>query len=265
MSGVEVVGILASTAQLITYILRISTYFEEICRKVQGAGQEFKKHNGQIKQLTVIAEDVKRHPLLQTDAIHSHVKALLVDAETLCTILDQAKAEYGKGLIRKVLWAIKGHRERDILIIVERLEREKSSLVLAINIIQLNVSVALGDKFSNMQAGSDGIKKDSTTTVFKRPKIYHHGPMPSGTVSLLVWHLLLAALGNVAGAFGFSAHVSKAIHPRITQRNRRGGSDNFRQNSRIKQRNRRKRSNSFQRQQPIRLPTNGTFDFNGPG
>lgn len=186
MSGIEVVGILASTAQLITYILRISTYFEEICEKVQGAGQEFKKHSGQIQQLTLIAEDVKRHPLLQTDTIHSHVKALLGDAETLCTILDHVIAQYGRGLIRKFFWAIKSHKERDILIIIERLEREKSALVLSISIIQLNASAALGDKFSNMQAGSDRLNKDSTATVATRPKSYHHGPIPSGLVGLLI-------------------------------------------------------------------------------
>ena len=189
MSGIEVVGILASTAQLITYILRISTYFEEICQKVRGAGQEFKKHNSQIQQLILIAKDIKRHPLLQTATIHSHVKALLGDAETLCTILDHIIAEYGRGLFRKFLWAIKSHKERDILIIIERLEREKTALALSISIIQLNAGAALGDRFSNMQAGPESLTKDSSTTD------------TSGMVSLLVWHLLLAALGNAAGAF----------------------------------------------------------------
>lgn len=179
MSGIEILGLLAGVTQLIDYSIKISAYFSD-------AGQKYQKHNDEIKGLTVLAQDIEKHPLLQTGTVHSHVKAILIDAENLCTILDQAAAAYSKGPVRRLLYAFKSRKENDILATAERLERKKSTLGIDISVIQLEAIVAQGVTLASIKGNFEGLAKDSATKESESHLFCLQKPtIPSRIVSLL--------------------------------------------------------------------------------
>ena len=139
MSGIELVGLLASASQLVIYSIKITTSLSEIYQRIQDAPLKIKQHSDQIKQLIDTSEFVRQHPLLQTDQVHIHINATLEQAKCLSTVLEQLSKDYTRGSIRRYWKILTANKEKEILANFDRLEKEKSALVLSISVAQTDI------------------------------------------------------------------------------------------------------------------------------
>ena len=174
MSGIEIVGLLASASQLALYSIKITTCLSEICQQVQEAPLRIKQHSDQIKQLVSTAQLVERHHLLQTVQVHAHIEATLKQAKTLSATLEQLTKDYSRGTIRRYWKILKGAKEKEILANFDRLEKEKTALLLCI-------SVAQTDLLGSLQ----GIHKGGMAE--KEVSWYHPGEEGEENVSIPLW------------------------------------------------------------------------------
>ena len=135
MSGVEVVGLLASVSQLAGHALNIYSSIADIYHKIQNAPRVIQEHAAHIRQLIHTAELICEHKLLQTDCINSQIISTLDQARLLSAVLEKVKRDYLRGhLVRRYWKIIIGDREREILASLRRLEQERSALLLCISI-----------------------------------------------------------------------------------------------------------------------------------
>ena len=134
MSGIEIVGFVASASQLVLYSIKITTSLSEIWQRVQDAPLKVRQHLDQIRHLISTARLVEEHHLLQTAHVHTHIKATLEQAKSLSAILEQLRKDYSRGSIRRVWKILKATKEKEILASFDRLEKEKSALLLCISV-----------------------------------------------------------------------------------------------------------------------------------
>ncbi|KAL6713117.1 hypothetical protein ACLMJK_009238 [Lecanora helva] len=140
MSGIEVVGLLASASQLAAYIVKISRSVFEIYCRVQNAPKRIQEHTEQIEQLIATARLIQKYRQLHTNNVNAHTVCTLKQARLLHEILVKVKEEYGCETSLKRHWRrLKGTCEKEILAGFERLEKEKSALLLSISLIHTDL------------------------------------------------------------------------------------------------------------------------------
>lgn len=139
MSGIEIIGFMASASQLVIYSIKITTCVSEIWQRVQDAPLKVRQHLDQIRHLISTARLVEEHHLLQTAHVHTHIKATLEQAKSLSAILEQLTQDYSRGSIRRVWKILKATKEKEILASFDRLEKEKSALLLCISVAQTDL------------------------------------------------------------------------------------------------------------------------------
>ena len=143
MSGVEVLGLLASVSQLVVYGIKITTCLSEICQRARDTSLRIAQHSGQIRQLVIILQyienQVGNHQFLRTAHVRAQIDATLEQAISLSATLEQLRNDYSRGIIRKYWKTIQGGKEKEILANFDRLEKEKSSLLLCISVVHMDI------------------------------------------------------------------------------------------------------------------------------
>ncbi|KAJ3580517.1 hypothetical protein NPX13_g26 [Xylaria arbuscula] len=69
MSGLEVLGAVACTAQLLGYVLTVSTKLNEVRSKIRHAPKKLEEYNCQLKDLIAITRHVEQNPPIQTEEL----------------------------------------------------------------------------------------------------------------------------------------------------------------------------------------------------
>ena len=160
-----VVGLLASTTQLAAYTISITTSIHEIYHRIQDAPRKTQCDIRRLSQLLHATHLIKSNRLLQTAIISTQVQKALCVAQTLAELLEKTKREYSHDPVSKY-WAIMiGRRDKEIAESFERLEQEKSALLISIQIahtellgnIQTGVDKVVGEKVSLLD-GSEAIR-----------------------------------------------------------------------------------------------------------
>ena len=133
MSGLEILGALASTAQLADTCLKITIAASDLFTRVRGAPETIRTRIAQIEQLIEIARLIEHNSTLQTPLIGSTLDRCREDTNNLLDILKKLDTEATAGKVAKYWKALAGvTKEKKILGICERLEERKSSLALCI-------------------------------------------------------------------------------------------------------------------------------------
>ena len=133
MSGLEVIGVVASASQLVRYILEIIDYTRTIWAFIKGASCPFQQHREHLESLISVIGTIRQTPFLQTRTVQTHLKALLNRTETLCATLRRYSTDLTRSTIGKIWTALQAHKaEAQILKDLASLERHKSSLLLCI-------------------------------------------------------------------------------------------------------------------------------------
>lgn len=158
MSGIEVVGLVASVSQLVTYSIKITQNLSEICQRVQDGPLIVKQRSDQIKQLISTAELIQQNHFLQTAHVLIHLNETLEQAKTLSTTLERLANDYSRGSIRRCWKILIATKEKTILANFDRLEKEKSALVLSISVAQTDL---LGYGIPSLRMAEKDAPKDS--------------------------------------------------------------------------------------------------------
>ena len=161
MSGIEILGVLASTGQLLSYSFKITRSLNEIYQRVQDAPKRISQHSIQIKQLISTTELIQEQQVLQTAPILTHINATLVQAESLCAILEQLTEDYSRGSIRRYWKILTATKEKEILANFDRLEKEKSALILCISVTQIDL---VGRGFQKLEMAEREAREHPTIT-----------------------------------------------------------------------------------------------------
>ncbi|KAI9795226.1 MAG: hypothetical protein M1833_007308 [Piccolia ochrophora] len=175
MSGLEIVGVVASAAQLANYCIKISVAIPELYRSVRYASERIGPLTEQIRQLIVTTELVEQHRELQTANVHYHVEATLVEAIALDTILNQASQQYSQGSVRRYWKALSANKEKQIDQSFDKIEREKSALILSITTIHTGILCSIQGGVDFIGSSLPALAEPRTTRGDRSAVI----PMPS--------------------------------------------------------------------------------------
>jgi hypothetical protein len=130
-----VLGTVAAASQLAGHIIKTTIFISDFYSNIQDAPEWIRKQDAQVKQLINIARLIIQNPSVQTDSVASILGTCLRTARKLKEVLQKSLVIPKDGKIRKFqkgLMAI--INEKDIITLFENLEREKSSLILCIQV-----------------------------------------------------------------------------------------------------------------------------------
>ena len=147
MSGIEILGALASTAQLVVYSLKIAAYLTEVQNKTKFLSRDISSHKRHVHEPIAITTLIRQNTSLQCPIIHVRVKATLREAHSLYQLLQEIASKSSRKLLWKYWSIIEGQHEKK-LFLFDRLERQKSALALSI-------SVARTEILQSIQCGID--------------------------------------------------------------------------------------------------------------
>ncbi|KAG6997464.1 hypothetical protein G7Y79_00040g076290 [Physcia stellaris] len=133
MSGIEVIGVIASASQLVRYVLDIIDYTKTVSVLIKSSSCPFQHHRQHLENLVLAVETIRRTPILQTSLIETHLQTLLSRTASLRNTLKPFTRVARQTALGKIWTAIQAHKaEGQILKDLNILERDKSNLVLCI-------------------------------------------------------------------------------------------------------------------------------------
>lgn len=139
MSGIETLGVLASATQLAAYSIKIVLHLDEIYSALQNTSSRTKGQLKQVKELIQTTTLIERHESLWSPAVHRQLQATLSEARTLHDLLQELANKYTRSPVWKYWSILNGVAEKEILISLDRLEREKSTLRLCIGAVHTDL------------------------------------------------------------------------------------------------------------------------------
>lgn len=158
MSGLEVIGVLGSIFQLADAGFKLTSTITEIYERFKYTPKLLRYHIVHIEQLVQTSCRIKSTPELQNPTVHHHLKATLFEAERLQRILDRIIQDPANNSSKKRLWkAVTGGEERKLAASFARLEKEKNSLILCINVTHTETLFAHTKTLSFIRSGIDEI------------------------------------------------------------------------------------------------------------
>jgi len=146
----EALGVIASAMQLVEYSLKVVSALSEAFEKVRTASTIFNGKIDQVFRLIQAADTVRQNAQLHTPIIATQLQATITEANSLHSTLLEITFQYTRGSFQKRYWkAITKKGEKSLLEAFERLDREKASLLLCIQIsgfdIMSEISKSLKD------------------------------------------------------------------------------------------------------------------------
>ncbi|KAF4631647.1 hypothetical protein G7Y89_g6487 [Cudoniella acicularis] len=152
MAGIDVIVVLAGATQLLDYSLKLTSSIAEIYSRVKHSPERVYRHTTQIYQLIETARFIQLQSKLHYQPlILTHVKSTLEEAGELQKILDRVLVDYTQGSHKKRVWkAVLGSQEKRLVTCFDRLEKEKSALLLCINFSQTETLNSLRDSVAEI-------------------------------------------------------------------------------------------------------------------
>ena len=136
MDPISALGAAAASQQFAVSLLVTSVKVIELCRKLHNASESVQRLSRQVQQLEGIAREIINSAPLQTQSVAGVLQACLATLRELDAILSSCLNRNTEGpstrLKRNVTALLK---EKDFDSLFGRLEREKTSLILCIQVI----------------------------------------------------------------------------------------------------------------------------------
>ncbi|KAF8847348.1 hypothetical protein BDZ45DRAFT_781511 [Acephala macrosclerotiorum] len=192
MSGVEILGVLASAGQVAEYGLYFIALLSTTYQKIKNAPGAIEQHTKQINQLLSITESIQQTSCQQDPIVFTHINSIHLEAKELAAILNRTSEQYSRKSVSAYWQVIKGSKEKQIVAIFEKLEKAKSGLTLclashnadSLRIIQNSVKRIEGamarptvPRFMGTEEGGDSKSEDEGNKV--KPLRREFGDAPS--------------------------------------------------------------------------------------
>lgn len=139
MSGVETLGVLASSSQLAAYGIKIVLHLTELYKGVRNRPSQTRERLDQVRELIETANLIQQNKSLQSPVIHAQLQATLTEARSVSHLLRDIAAKHTESSIQRLWTLLSGASEQEILARLQSLERKKSALQLCINIVQVEL------------------------------------------------------------------------------------------------------------------------------
>jgi len=172
MSGVEILGIIASAGQVALYGLQFIAFLSKIPEKIKDSPGEIEQHLGDIQQLLGITEDIQQTTYPQNPIVLTNLDYIHCQAKHLATVLDNILRKHSKTSIKAYWQILRGREEKQISAIFDNLEKAKSALTLYIvssnkdSLHDTNISLARLEKAISGMPGttrqSQGVANNSS-------------------------------------------------------------------------------------------------------
>ncbi|KAI1293199.1 hypothetical protein F5Y03DRAFT_333129 [Xylaria venustula] len=89
MSGLEFLGALASTAQLVAYVITVSSKLSEVRCQMRHAPKKLEQYDRQLKQLIAITRHMEQKPPIQTEDLQGCLATILARTRAIKDVLDK--------------------------------------------------------------------------------------------------------------------------------------------------------------------------------
>ncbi|KAH8808657.1 ankyrin repeat-containing domain protein [Xylogone sp. PMI_703] len=143
MSGFEVLGAVAAAGQFLEQGITLVKLVRALYDQVQNAPEELSQRCEELRDFNSIVADIKSKQRLQTTEIAAIICRATERGEQLTALLGSISFEPDANIGKKTWKALVGlNLEKDIFNLLADLEREKSSLQLRINLIQVDLGEA---------------------------------------------------------------------------------------------------------------------------
>ena len=204
MSGVEILGVLASTTQLAAYSIKIALHLDEIHAAVTSTSAQIKRHLRQIKELIAIAVLIEEHESLWSTAIHRQLQSTLVEAQNLHELLEKLAERNSQNVIWRYWSLLSGIVEKTVLTCLDNLEKEKSTLCICIGTVHTGLLLSIRERVDTFS--STNMPSNETSTVEPEPRTptrkraHRHHRRTSGhgvSICSLVWTVYCCLLSLI--------------------------------------------------------------------
>jgi len=129
----SVLGAAAAAAQLAEQAVSVVRLLSSLYGKIQEAPELTQTRLAHVEQLRSVSDLIEKTKSLQTSEVHAILIACLGTTEDLNKILVSVSPG-SKGLLKRTLQSAKAvHRDDRILILLDRIEKQKSLLALCIH------------------------------------------------------------------------------------------------------------------------------------
>lgn len=129
----SILGAIAAASQLAQQAFEIVKFFSDLYAKIQDPGKSIQTRMQHVEQLIDISKLIAKTPTLQTAPIQSVLVTCLQTAITLREVLQELSSDE-EGRLRRIMKAVRAVRKDDkIMILLDNIERDKSSLLLCIH------------------------------------------------------------------------------------------------------------------------------------
>lgn len=159
MSGVEALGILASVVQITQFAISITSTIAEIYGTVQAAPARVQQGSEQLQRLLDTVNIIEQNCVIQTERVEAHLCAILTYARTLHAMLSKL-ALSSKSFKRYLKVCLGNQEERLIIDQFDRIEKEKTALILSILEVHSSCSNATLDTVRPMANKVDSMYED---------------------------------------------------------------------------------------------------------
>ncbi|MCJ1250233.1 hypothetical protein MMC30_007459 [Trapelia coarctata] len=164
MSGVEVLGALASAAQVAFYVIQTNSLIIEQFKRLRNATTKFQQHADTATQLISIARVILSNQWLQTENMAALLEVILGRAEEVHNLLPKVyknETAARSGIVATYWKAFRSLRKEErILAIFAGLEEQKSALALCILEIQTKLSGEMSCNVTKLLPMVDSIQED---------------------------------------------------------------------------------------------------------
>ena len=133
MSGLDVLGAIASATQLAAYASRIGVLLNDIAR---GVPRQINEYEARIRQLIETSAVIQQHKSFQLPLINTQVMRTLSEARSLHTFLETCASSWPNKVLRKYCTNISESTEKQLSSLFTKLEGERTTLGLYINLVQ---------------------------------------------------------------------------------------------------------------------------------
>jgi hypothetical protein len=133
----EVVGALASSAQLVAYVAKAAAFLSDLYERLKDAPDRIQQHENHIKHLIEIILHIQETRSLHTTLVFAQLEHTISLAYSLRDLLVKVLGQYTQLSFRRRYWKVlQGKKEKQILLALQNLEREKTGLSLCLTVAQ---------------------------------------------------------------------------------------------------------------------------------
>jgi hypothetical protein len=160
MSGIEVIGAIASVVQLVDVCFRVTKSLFDLLSTVRRIPEVMKQRQANVEQLQEILRMIRDCPVLQTANIGQVLGSIATKLQNLRGILEKLINTSGKGTKKHCRALFGAVKEKRIISIFNELESDKTMLILCIVNVDSSLLHLIDSKFSGIAAKITEVSKE---------------------------------------------------------------------------------------------------------